>query len=71
MPHANISSAFKKIKFFHSMQILWRIEQLLGNDHETNNGTAVARQRPAHQWTGWKAIFSTQSMPRGYKQDKV
>jgi hypothetical protein len=34
---------------------------LLGNGRETDETTAVARQRPARQWTGWKAMFSARS----------
>jgi hypothetical protein len=63
MPHANISSAFKKIKFFQLIQILWHIGPLLGNDREPNNGTVIARQRPLRQWTGWKALISAGSAP--------
>jgi hypothetical protein len=38
------------------------IDPLLGNDRETSNETtAVARQRPERQWTGWKALFSVRS----------
>jgi hypothetical protein len=36
---------------------------LLGNDRETDETTAVARQRPARQWTGWKAMFSARFAP--------
>jgi hypothetical protein len=36
----------RKILFF-SFIILWNIDPLLVNDRETNNETAVARQRPA------------------------
>jgi hypothetical protein len=37
---------------------------LLGNDRETNNETtAIARQRPALQGTGWKLAFSARSAP--------
>jgi hypothetical protein len=44
--------------------ILWHIDQLLGNDSETNNETtAVAWQRPARQWTGWEAVFSARTAP--------
>jgi hypothetical protein len=40
------------------------MDPLLGNDRETNNEvTAVGRQRPAHQWTGWKVTFSIGSAP--------
>lgn len=35
---------------------------LLGNNHETNDATAVARQQPASQWTGSKAVFSVASV---------
>jgi hypothetical protein len=45
-------------------KILWRINPLLGNDRKTNNETtAVARQRPARQWTDWIAMFSARSEP--------
>jgi hypothetical protein len=40
------------------LKVLWRIDPLLGNDCETNERTAVARQRPERLWTGWKAVFS-------------
>jgi hypothetical protein len=40
------------------------MDPLLGNDRETNNETtAAARERPARQWTGWKAGFFPQ-VPR-------
>jgi hypothetical protein len=45
------------------MQILWHIEPLLGNNRETHDGTAVARQQQARQWTGWKAMFSAGFAP--------
>jgi hypothetical protein len=36
------------------------MDQLLGNDRETNNETtAVGRQQPELQWTGWKAANAT------------
>jgi hypothetical protein len=39
------------------MYVFWHIDPLLGKDFETNNETtAVARQQPAHQWTGLVAI---------------
>jgi hypothetical protein len=34
------------------------IDPLLGNDREINTTTAVPRQQPVNQWTGWKAVFS-------------
>jgi hypothetical protein len=42
-------------------KILWCIDPLLGNDCETNNKTAVARQQLESQWTGWKGMFSAMS----------
>jgi hypothetical protein len=43
---------------------LWPTYSLLGNDRETNNETtAVAKQRPGLQWTGWKVMFSARSAP--------
>jgi hypothetical protein len=48
--------------------LLGHIDPLLGNDNET---TAVARQRPGHQYTGCRAVFSTRSVWRGYKRNKV
>jgi hypothetical protein len=53
----------RKIKFFYFIQILCRIELLLGNDCETNNGTTAAKQQPACQLTDWKAMFSAGSAP--------
>jgi hypothetical protein len=45
-------------------RIFWRIDPLLGNDCETNNGTiSVARQRPARQLTAWKVVFFARSAP--------
>jgi hypothetical protein len=44
--------------------ITQRTDPLLGRDHETSNETtAVVRQQPAYQWTGWKAVFSAGSAP--------
>jgi hypothetical protein len=41
---------------------------LIGNYYETNNETtAVARQQPSRQWTGWKAEFSAGSTPMAAK----
>jgi hypothetical protein len=41
-----------------------RIDLLLENNREINNETtAVVRQRPMCQWTGWKAVFSAESAP--------
>jgi hypothetical protein len=31
-----------------NIRILWHIDPMLSNDRETNNTTAAARQRPAH-----------------------
>jgi hypothetical protein len=42
---------------------LWRKDLLLGNDSESNETSTIARQRPARQWTGWKAMFSVVSAP--------
>jgi hypothetical protein len=40
------------------------MDPLLGKDRETNNETtAVARQQPARQWTGWKTVFSAGFAP--------
>jgi hypothetical protein len=37
----------RKILIYGQFKILWLIDPLLGNDHETNNEkTAVAKQRP-------------------------
>jgi hypothetical protein len=49
---------------------MWHIDLLLGSNVETNETTAVARWWPACQWTDWKPVFSVQSVPRCYKQDK-
>jgi hypothetical protein len=34
------------------------MDPLPDNDSEINNKRAVARQRPARRWTGWKVAFS-------------
>jgi hypothetical protein len=48
--------------------ILWHVDPLIGNKHETNNYTmAVTRQRPINSNKGM--AFSVWSMPRCYKQD--
>jgi hypothetical protein len=39
------------------------VEPLLCNDRETNEAIAVAKQRPARQWTGFKTGFSARSTP--------
>jgi hypothetical protein len=36
---------------------LWCIYTMLGNDHKTNETTAVGTQRPARQWTDCKEII--------------
>jgi hypothetical protein len=46
-----------------TLHILWCIDPLLNNDWETNVTTAVTMQRPARQWTSWKAVFSAGSAP--------
>jgi predicted membrane protein len=40
-----------------------QIVKLLGDYRETNETTAVARQRSARQWTGWKTVFTALSEP--------
>lgn len=40
------------------------VDPLIGNESETRNETAAfAMQRPAQQWTGWKAVISALSAP--------
>jgi hypothetical protein len=40
------------------------MDQLLGNDSETNDETTVVvKQRPARQWIGRKAVFSAGFAP--------
>jgi hypothetical protein len=47
----NEISVYRKLVYCN-ISVLWRIDALLGNDRGTNNEkTAVARQRPARQWT--------------------
>jgi hypothetical protein len=36
---------------------MWRTDPLLGKDLETNETTAIARQQPVRQWTGWLVIM--------------
>jgi hypothetical protein len=53
-----------------SFNILWHADTLLRNDREINNyTTAITRQQPINSNRG--AVFSVQSVPRCYTQDKL
>jgi hypothetical protein len=50
--------------------IEWQVVHLLGNDREISNyTTAVTRQWPVNR--NRKTLFSVQSVPRCYKQEKL
>jgi hypothetical protein len=50
--------------------VLWYVDPLLGNGNEMSNyTTAVTRQQPVNDDIG--IMFSVQSVPKCYKQDKL
>jgi hypothetical protein len=64
------------ISTFYFQHTVACVGPLLGNDRETNNGTALAvRQQILNQqefnYNNRRAVFSERPVPRSYKRDRL